>query len=57
MKAPQSSEKMIEDCGKCGVKITHLSEYYADGSLCPDDLFLVNYANADEQMIEEFLKT
>lgn len=56
-KAPKGSAQMIEDCGKCGVKVTNLSEYYADSSQCPDDLFLVNYANADEQRISELLKT
>lgn len=57
VKAPQNAAQMIDDCGKCGIKITHLSEYYADSSRCPDDLFLVNYAHADEQRLEELLKT
>lgn len=56
VRAPQSSARMIGDCGKCGVKVTPLSEYYADSSKCPADLYLVNYANADEQRIEELLK-
>lgn len=56
VKAPQNSAQMVEECGKCGIKITHLSEYYADSSQCSGDLFLVNYANADEQRLEELLK-
>lgn len=56
VKAPRNAEKMIEDCGRCGVKITRLSEYYADSSQCPDDLFLVNYANADDTRIAELIK-
>lgn len=56
VKAPKKAEKMIEECGKCGVRIPHLSEYYADSSRCPDDLYLVNYANADEQRLGVFIK-
>lgn len=57
VKAPENSEKMIDDCGKCGIKITHLDEYYADCSCCPADLFLVNYSNANEERIAELLSS
>ena len=57
VKAPENSEKMIDDCGKCGIKITHLDEYYADRSCCPADLFLVNYSNANEERIAELLSS
>lgn len=57
VKAPENSAKVIEDCGRCGIKITRLAEYYAERSQCPDDLFLVNYSNADEKRITELLKS
>lgn len=56
VRVPESSAKMIEDCGKCGIKITRLCDYYADRSDCPDELFLVNYSNAREEMITKILR-
>lgn len=56
VKVPENSERMIKACGECGIKITRLCEYYADSSRCLDDLFLVNYSNANEERIEHFLK-
>lgn len=51
IKAPESSARIIEDCAARGVKVTPLAEYYADPNDCAPDLFLVNYANADENKL------
>ena len=52
--AAESASRMIADCGKCGVKITPLSEYYADKSGA-EGLFVVNYGGADEDRLTELL--
>ena len=49
--APESSQKIIGECEKCGVKITPLSDYYANSSDCEEGFFVVNYSNADESGI------
>lgn len=56
IKAPESSARIMEDLAGLGIKVTPLSGYYADPSECAPDLFLVNYANADEESLEKFLK-
>ena len=52
---PENSDKMIKECEKCGIKITPLSDYYADSSQCAPNLFLVNYADACEDKTAELL--
>lgn len=51
IKAPVSSAKIIEDCAERGVKVTPLADYYANPAYCASDLFLVNYANVDENKL------
>lgn len=46
--------RMIADCGKCGIKITPLSEYYA-GKSGAEGRFVVNYGAADENGLSELL--
>jgi len=53
--AGENASRMIEDCGKCGVKITPLSGYYADKSGA-EGLFVVNYGGADEEKLSEIIK-
>ena len=52
----ENADKIIEECGKCGIKITPLSEYYADCTQCSPNLFLVNYADACEEKTAAFLR-
>lgn len=50
-----NASQMIADCGKCGIKVTPLSEYYADKSGA-DELFVVNYGGVNEELLIEILE-
>ena len=46
-----NAASMIAECAGCGINITPLRGYYADSSGCGDDLFVVNYINANEEKL------
>lgn len=56
IKAPESSEKIVADCAQCGIKVTPLAEYYSNHADCAPDLFVVNYANVNEEMLQAVLE-
>ena len=49
-------EKFIEKAESCGMKITPLKEYYAEGAEIFADDYVISYANADEDKINEIFK-
>lgn len=53
--AAESALQMITECSQCGIKITPLSEYYADKSGA-DGLFVVNYGSVNEEKLTEIIK-
>lgn len=50
-----STSDIVGDCEKCGVRITPLSDYFADKSGA-DGLFAVNYSGASEEKLTELLE-
>ncbi len=44
--------RFLSECGRYGIKATPLSEYYTPKNLCPDNVFVVNYAAAREELFE-----
>ena len=53
--AAESAPQMIAECSQCGIKITPLSEYYADKSGA-EGLFVVNYGSVNEEKLTEIIK-
>ncbi len=57
VRLPENSAEIIAKCAECGIKVTPLSDYYAEGAACEDSLFLVNYAGAvEENLLKAFGK-
>lgn len=54
-KIPEGADAMIGKCAECSIKIKPLREYYADRSKCRDDLYVVSYAEANEEKIKNLV--
>ncbi|MDE7363100.1 MAG: hypothetical protein K2N38_14345 [Oscillospiraceae bacterium] len=50
----KSAAEMTEVCARCGIRITQLSEYYAD-KRGGEGMLVVNYGGADEDMLTALL--
>ena len=57
VKLAENVPELVQKSAECGIKVTPLSSYYASCSTCERDLFLVNYAGADEERLAELLRT
>ncbi len=44
--------RFLSECGRYGIRATPLSEYYTPRNLCPDNVFVVNYAAAREDLLQ-----
>ncbi len=52
---PNGADDIIRKCAECSIKIKPLREYYADKEKCRGDLYVVSYAEANEEKIENLV--
>lgn len=46
-----NEDKIVKECSELGIKITPLKSYYSDPDKKNNDLYVVNYANANEDKL------
>ncbi len=49
----RQSSRIALKCRKFGIEVTELKSFFHDKKACPVGLYLVNYANADTQLMRE----
>ena len=52
----ENPEEFIEKVQKCGMKIKPLSEYYSVGGFAVKNDYVISYANADEEKVNEIFR-